>query len=212
MIDVLNLMRKDIVVIKNYIWFIIGYCLFFKFTFQGQQGLLIEVLVPSMFVIFVVGNDLKLFYQQFLNSLPVSRKKLVASKYLTSLILILVSQLFVIVTNGLVSIVLNGSWHWDWVSAQLGALMVILFSFVYLPVTYWLGHNGARLINMVMMVIALVASGVLSDLWQKNPNATWIMWANTHQTALVFFILCTLLLFGFISYVLSVSLYSKKDF
>ena len=212
MLDMFNLMRKEIIMIKNYFWFIVGYSIFFRFAFQGQQTLLLEALIPSMIIVIVVGSDLKLVYQQFLVSLPLSRKKLVASKYVTSLVLILVSQLLVVGADALVSLLLNGSWHWNWMNAQLGGLIILLFSFVYLPVSYWLGHIGAKYINTVMMVGAMIVSGVFGDLWQRNPNAAWIMWANTHQTALIIFIACTSLLFGVISYITSVSFYNKKDF
>lgn len=210
--DMFNLIRKEIIMIKNYVWFIIGYSLLFRIAFQGQQSLMLEVLIPAMIIVIVVGSDLKLAYQQFLVSLPVSRKMLVASKYITSLVLILASQILVVSVDGLVSLVLNGSWQWNWMNAQMGALLILLFSFVYLPISYWLGHIGAKYINTVMMVGAMIVSGVFGEIWQKNPNATWIIWANTHQTALIAFIACTLLLFGVISYVLSVSFYNKKDF
>ncbi|MBP1904062.1 hypothetical protein J2Z32_000679 [Paenibacillus turicensis] len=212
MSDMFNLMRKEIIMIKNYLWFIIGYSLLFRFAFQGQQNLMLEVLIPSMIIVIVVGSDLKLAYQQFLVSLPLSRKMLVASKYVTSLVLILASQILVVSVDALVSFVLNGSWQWNWVNAQLGALIILLFSFVYLPISYWLGHIGAKYINTVMMVGAMIVSGIFGDIWQKNPNATWIMWANTHQTALIIFIACISLLFGVISYITSVSFYNKKDF
>lgn len=210
--NVFNLMRKEMIMIKNYFWFVIGYSLFFRFVFQGQQTILLEALIPAMIVVIVVGSDLKLAYQQFLVSLPVSRKMLVASKYVTSLVLILFSQLLVVFADVLVSLLVNGSWHWNWVSAQIGALIILLFSFVYLPISYWLGHIGAKYINTVMMVGAMIVSGVFGDLWQKNPNASWIIWAETHQLALILFLICTMLLFGVISYVVSVSLYNKKDF
>lgn len=212
MLDMFYLMRKEIIMIKNYLWFIIGYSLLFRFAFQGQQNILLEVLIPAMIIVIVVGSDLKLAYQQFLVSLPLSRKMLVASKYVTSLVLILASQILVVSVDAFVSLILNGSWQWNWLNAQLGALIILLFSFVYLPISYWLGHIGAKYINTVMMVGAMIVSGIFGDLWQKNPNATWIMWANTHQTALIIFIACTLLLLGVISYIVSVSFYNKKDF
>jgi ABC-2 type transport system permease protein len=212
MSDMFNLMRKEIIMIKNYFWFIIGYSILFRFAFQGQQTILLEALIPAMIIVIVVGSDLKLAYQQFLVSLPLSRKMLVASKYVTSLVLILVSQVLVVGADAFVSLLFKGSWHWNWINAQLGALIILLFSFVYLPISYWLGHIGAKYINTVMMVGAMIVSGVFGELWLKNPNAIWMIWANTHQTALIFFIACTLLLLGVISYIVSVSLYNKKDF
>ena len=212
MLDMFKLMRKEIIVIKNYIWFIVGYSLFLRFAFQGQQTILLEAIIPGMIIVIVVGSDLKLAYQQFLVSLPLSRKMLVASKYVTSFVLILSSQLLVVGVDALFSLLLKGSWHWNWMNAQLGALIIFLFSFVYLPISYWLGHIGAKYINTVMLVGAMIVSGFFGALWQQNPNATWVMWANTHQTTLIMFIACSLALLGVISYIVSVSIYNKKDF
>lgn len=211
MSSLVHLIRKDIIVIRGFIWFVIVYAVIFSFAFQQEQPFMLQGLVPGMLIVLVVGTDAKLPYQQLQVSLPITRRLLVTSKYMTSIFMIVAGSLFVMLCSFSNSFLIGVAWKPDWLTTVGSMMVLLLFTLVYLPLSYWLGQVGAKYINIIMMFLTTAIIAFVSSYLRENPNLDWLVWAEAHRIILAFIMICILAICYIISYSMSVSIFNKKD-
>lgn len=206
-----GLVKKDFLLIKRFAWLMAIYAIIFSEIVQKGNQSLIYSLFPGLLLILSISADSQRTAQQFLASLPVSRNRLVLSKYLSSFVInilsILVCAFLDILSDALYgrSIQLNTTLFWG------TFLTMTVFIAVYLPFFYWLGLKGFQIVNVVMMMFVMAANGA----------ATWLLANidikflkgfsfNRPEMTLIFLPLLVMLLLV-ISYLISSKLYRKKD-
>lgn len=215
-----GLLTKDFILFKSiYGKNILFVCaIYFALTFMmGTPTFLFMMLwVIGFYVVnlFTVDNASK--WDAYANCLPVSRAKIISSKYIVLIIMVLASS--VIAIGGLGILGLFGKIAF---LEQLAATAVILvLSLGLFGVTLCLsvkyGPEKARILNTVafLALFALISLGAYAAKNNTSPTVTaWL--ANNSERLLPLAIsvgaVVFLLMFG-ISWLLSIRIYSRKEF
>ncbi|MBU5673463.1 ABC-2 transporter permease [Paenibacillus brevis] len=206
-----GLVRKDILLIRRFIWLLAIYAIVFSGVVQKDNQTLIYSLFPGLLLILGISSDSQRSAQQFLVSLPVPRNRLVLSKYLSSMIFIVAAVLISTAMNFASDLLYGRPVHLDLMLIAGTFLSMIIFLSIYLPFFYWLGLKGFQVVNVVMMITIMLANGAatwlltesdsqfLQDRFLAQPGLSWI-----------FLILLTLLA-SVISYIISCKAYGTRD-
>lgn len=205
-----TLLRKDFQLIQRYLWLILIYAVVFSSLFHKDSQMLFGLL-PGMIFILLNSMDMRISNQQFLVSLPVNRRFLVISKYTNSLIFILLGFVLCMFINGMSDLYNYGQIGWNLqfvVGMLLSMLLVVL---IYLPLYYWLAHRGAQILNVVMMAMVMGGSTAIAGIINDKDSTDLMNWMVSHQTAVWWFGLCSVLLCLVISYRISLYIFMKRD-
>jgi len=210
--NVINLVRKDFILQRRYVWIIILYVLGFSGLFSTNNPNMLFGFFPGMMLILVVGSDMRLGSQQFLLTLPVKRSIIVLAKYVSSVLAILLAEA---VSFGISfgirqfnsEVVFNEYFLLIWSLAS-----VLLMMCIYLPLYYWLGIHGAQFLNIAMMVIVMIGNGAISSIAVEDNGAErFFSWINSHQTGSIMLGISSLLMLIVISYLISLFIFKRKD-
>lgn len=177
---------------------------------------LVIILVASMFPVSSLSYDDLVKWDSFALTTPVTRKKLVLSKYLLLFIMVIAGMLISSVMVAIVTFTKNNSA--DLLQALLPLLGVgaisLLLTLITLPLIYKFGTERIRILSMVAMAIGF--GGVAAIM-----NIDGVQ--NLHQTitrvipVAVFnlwpvFLVAVMALLSYISYLVSLKIYRKKEF
>ncbi|KPU42793.1 hypothetical protein OXPF_35560 [Oxobacter pfennigii] len=168
----LNLIIKDIVIQKRSLPTILFLTAIMIVSFQGTHGNGAYI-VGSAAVVFILlsgafAYDEKYRADMLLNSLPVSRKGIVVSRYLSvfafSIIAVLIMSCAGIILNvsglplkiGLISLT-------DIAVIYAG---IIIMSSIYLPIYFKFGYVKSRIFNMILYILTFGGSALISGIRQ----------------------------------------------
>lgn len=144
-----------------------------------------------------------------INSLPTTRKKIVLSKYLFSIIIVFFYFSLVYVINAVMPIFVPNTLN----ETLLSGMFVVLFLALYYPIFYLL---GPRFLTVGMSVLAFLVLAVVFPV--MNIGARNKYWGietyinSLSEIQLMTTILIISVAFITVSYFLSGSIYKKKDF
>ena len=208
-----SLILKDFISLKSYsktLAIIIGFFTIITFTNDEPSFLSgMIILIMSMLPITSFSYDQHAKWDLFSQTLPVSRKQLVMSKYVLGIISIVAGVILAILLN--VAVLLVKSLEvdiWYLISANsLIALVALLYLSILIPLVYKFGVEQSRLLTIVVLAIPSLLAIALSKAGVSIPVLDEITPAIFVAIGLVF-VVCVML----ISYVISVRIYMKKDF
>lgn len=218
----LNLIIKDILVQKKTILFALGYCFFLVFSLQslgGSAPIAATTAIVYVLIITAFAYEDKNKSETMLNSLPISRKKIVLAKYLSIFVYISLAMIAYIIAS-LVIIAIRVPIKVAFISFQgvtTTFLLVALMASFYLPVIFKFGYIKAKLFNMVVFLLFFFVPTALVNLYQNpkfNPLisnflrvfATWSDWQIASLLAAI-----ALILLSF-SYCISLAIYKNREF
>ena len=208
-----SLILKDFISLKNYsksLAIIIGFFTIITFTNDEPSFLSgMIILIMSMLPITSFSYDQHAKWDLFSQTLPVSRKQLVMSKYVLGIISIVAGAILAILLN--VAVLLVKSLEVDiWyliLANTLIALVALLYLSILIPLVYKFGVEKSRLLTIVVLAIPSVLAILLSKAGVSIPVLDEITPAIVVAIGLVF-VICAML----ISYVISVRIYMNKEF
>ena len=208
-----SLILKDFISLKSYsksLAIIIGFFTIITFTndeLSFLSGMII--LIMSMLPITSFSYDQHAKWDLFSQTLPVSRKRLVMSKYVLGIISIIAGAILAILLNVVVLLVksLEVDVWYLFLANSLIALVALLYLSILIPLVYKFGVEKSRLLMIVVLAIPSVLAIGLSKAGVSIPVLDEITPAILVAIGLVF-VVCVML----ISYVISVRIYMKKDF
>ncbi|GGH18334.1 ABC-2 transporter permease [Paenibacillus segetis] len=205
-----SLLRKDFQLIQRYLWIILIYAVVFSSLFHKDNQMLFGLL-PSMIFIITNSMDMRMPNQRFLVSLPVNRRFLVISKYTNSLIFIVLGFVLCMLINGMSDLYNVGriGWNLQFVAGTFMSMLLVVL--IYLPLHYWLAHRGAQILNVVMMAMVMGGSTAISGIINDVDSAELMNWIASHQAALGWFSIFSMLLCLFISYRISLHIFMRRD-
>ena len=208
-----SLILKDFISLKSYsktLAIIIGFFTIITFTNDEPSFLSgMIILIMSMLPITSFSYDQHAKWDLFSQTLPVSRKQLVMSKYVLGIISIIAGAILAILLNVVVLLVKSlevDIWYLI-LANSLIALVALLYLSILIPLVYKFGVEKSRLLTIVVLAIPSVLAIVLSKAGVSIPVLDEITPAIVVAIGLVF-VVCVVL----ISYVISVRIYMKKDF
>ncbi|HVJ48561.1 ABC-2 transporter permease [Desulfitobacterium sp.] len=218
----LNLILKDLILNKKYLGYVLVYGIFLLIAFQalpGGQFIAITVGIGYILMINATAYDDKNNFEIILNSLPISRSKIVYAKYLS----ILLYTALAIVSYLLAAFIIQ-IFHLAIYVSPLTPLGVInalftlgLMSGVYYPLYFKIGYLKSNLIRTLVFMLFFFAPLFLSGYLQSKPKnpllrslLETINSLSSTQLSLIFLFL-TMIFIG-ISLVLSLRFYERREF
>lgn len=200
-------------------------CLFFK---SIEKRLLIIIGAVIVFLLFKAGvyaglmssimlgmtvgiqsvlsseSDEKANWKKYQMAMPISNYRVVASKYISVVYILLPSILGSIILN-LLSSTIYGYWEIAIFGLSIVAAVIVplIWAAICLPLTYWFGFRSAQTVGLICIFPMIYVIKFFED----GPGLTAL--SNTMASYfIVAFVICAVLFI--LSYLLSVAGYSRK--
>ncbi|MBM7715417.1 ABC-type transport system involved in multi-copper enzyme maturation permease subunit [Bacillus thermophilus] len=203
----LDLIKKDVRIQKNY--FIFYLALIGFFVWENIPNATIVVAMSLAFIMNTLYYDMKDQVNILLNSLPYTRKEIVSSKYVGT----------VLYTTGVVLLVymghllINGNISaFSLENILVGFGLVMLITSFSIPCSYIFKPQHVLMGGMILMAIYLLTFKLISEFFQESFRTfiNWLMKTPDVQLYLMGGIF-VLILFG-LSWLLSIGIYERKAF
>lgn len=208
----LGLIKKDILIIKNNSKFLIlSLIIYVMFAIANEVD--ISFIMPFMIAMFFIST---FSYDEYNNwhayaiTLPNGRNNVVKSKYIATILLITVATLVSIILSIVMSSIRNTLDIEEILSSCMGSTIAIIFiiSLIY-PLLFKFGSEKGRIalfiVSFVLVGIVSLSSKITTFSISKN-----LMIFVENNLPLIFIISIVLMLS--ISYIISVKIYSKKEY
>lgn len=205
-----NLLRKDFIVLKSSLWIIPFYLAVFSIAFIPKSEMsmyLVGIYTAFGSIMLATMIDVKNHNHNFLVTLPISRKNVVQAKYLSTICYTLFGVLASFGIHSLVNINFPGLDKPDFsvLDILVSIAMVLGLTSIYLPLFYALSKKGAGIINVVFLVALVILAQPFALLMNLASEEGMV----TGQIIGMVTIGILLLFVG--SYLLTVRLFAKKD-
>lgn len=206
----LDLLRKDFIVLKSSLWMGILYLAVFSAVFIPKLSSSIHLVgIYTAFALLNHGTtiDIKNNNHNFLVTLPVKRKHIVQAKYITAIIYTLFGVLASYGIHWLVKQLILDLNKPDYsvMDILVPAGIVLFLTSIYLPLFYTLSKKGTSIITAVFIIIMIALAQPITILMNMvNENGF-----SSDQA--LFLILTGILLLFIASYYLTINLFTKKD-
>lgn len=200
-------------------------CLFFK---SIEKRLLIIIGAVIVFLLFKAGvyaglmssimlgmtvgiqsvlsseSDEKANWKKYQMAMPISNYRVVASKYISVVYILLPSILGSIILN-LLSSTIYGYWEITIFGLSIVAAVIVplIWAAICLPLTYWFGFQSAQTVGLICIFPMIYVIKFFED----GPGLTALP-NSMASYFIVAFVICTVLFI--LSYLLSVAGYSRK--
>ena len=208
-----GLLLKDLFVVSEFVRVLTLMALVFIASMMAIDGFsvigaMISLLVVSLVISSFSYDDLA-HWDSFAATLPVSRRKLVASKYLFLLLLGVLAVVF----NGLVSVLFAAlqpgvSLAEQFVTGILISMAACIIDFVLIPLIYKYGAEKSRMMMMMVIVVIFgITYGGAALLKMLNIGTDWIT-----LPILIGGIAAAFLASLLISWICSVKIVEKKEY
>lgn len=205
----LGLIKKDLLLMKtNAKSLLVIFIIYLLMAINGNFD--IVVMLPLFMMVLLIstfGYDEYNNWDAYVNALPVGRKNIILSKYLTSAILLVCSSII----SCIIAYVLTFFYEKSDISHSLSYIggclcgMLITISLMY-PLIFKYGSQKGRIAGFVL----IAGSGFVLGLLSKIKTFSTVV--NSFETyfLIAFIVLTILMLIG--SYIISVKIYSKREF
>lgn len=200
--DILNLKRQAKLVLVFAVLY--GVMSFYMEDASFVSGIII--FMCAMFSVSSFAYDDMAKWDKYALSMPLSRKDIVMSKYILIFILALAGALLSFVMNITVSIV--SKMPFNPMEKLLETLAIVgislIFTSVLTPLIYKFGTEKARILIILVFVIPAILFSVLANLGFQLPSEGTLKVIATISPIIIIAII-------FISYLISLSIYRKKE-
>ena len=210
-----NLIRKDIIVLKNTILIFIPAIL--VYVVADMSSVWVGFFFSLVVIIGAFGTDEKPAINNFLNALPYTRKEIVSSKYIGALIFTFIIVLALFIGNFIIHKEII-----DWKELLLIMGLVLLYVSFYFPFSY--KFKGQYFLNGTLIIgaAALVVSQFIVPKILPTLDDTMNLGEKVESLIQKLFSLQDMQLYGLItiviivlyvgSWLLSIRIYNKKVF
>jgi ABC-2 type transport system permease protein len=213
----LRLVLKDFLLQKKMLLFMFVYIVFFMTAFQGSgnyQVTPIIVAVSYMFLMTGCAWEDKNNSDVLLNSIPISRWRIVAAKYVSLIAYTAAAVLAywfvktVISVTGLPLEVAPIAWE-----GVLGGLLGVgLVSALYLPLFFRLGYLRSKSVNFIIFFGFFGLIGLLPKLFPKRPEWITALESAEFGAPTITVLVGIFVLLQGLSYAFSVTFYTRREF
>lgn len=205
----LGLIKKDLLLMKTNAKSLLAiFIIYLLMAINGNFD--IVVMLPLFMMVLLIstfGYDEYNNWDAYVNALPLERKNIILSKYLTSAILLVCSSII----SCIIAYVLTFFYEKSDISHSLSYIggclcgMLITISLMY-PLIFKYGSQKGRIAGFVLIAVSGFVLGLLSKI---KAFSTVV---NSFETyfLIAFVVLAILMLIG--SYIISVKIYSKREF
>ncbi len=207
-----NLIKKDFLMQKKSLYFMIGYGIFVFFAFQdasfaGFKYIMGGSAISYILIMTAIAHEEKNNSDIILNSLPLKRNTIVMAKYLT----FLGSVLITMVIMGVIGLIIYtiGFPPLDRLISLSDVLAVLLsvsfLSSIYYPLYIKFGGKYMRFFNIILFMLIFFLPTFLSGLIGEKFNSITIP-----EFYCISLLISMIMLLG--SYLISLRIYENKEF
>lgn len=206
----LNLLRKEFIAMKSSVWVIITYLAVFSVVFIPKHSSSVHLVgIYTAFATLTHATmiDIKNHNHNFLVTLPISRKNIVKAKYITGIIITLVSVLASYGIHMFVTSVFPAFNKADLTAMDIlgPAAITLALASIYFPLFYTLSKKGTSIIQGVFTLILIALA---------QPTAIFMQMINEnrlHSDPTLYLILIGIILLFIVSYYIAAVLFTRKD-
>ena len=221
-----NLVLKDILIQKKsfkelIIAIILNFICTLILQFFGAAS--VYILTPSIFTISFIASSCgfgeKNDVDKMISSLPVNRKEIVFSKYLSAFVFLVIGLVITLVFATIIK--LSGLSHinrfMNLEDIIIAFVFTVVYSSIYLPVYLWLGYLKSQWINKILnyliFICLLVTDVVVTVIDNGTAKESLMNFVFLPNFQLYMFIscLCFSIILIFISLVISLNIYFNKE-
>ncbi|MEQ8174519.1 MAG: ABC-2 transporter permease [Syntrophomonadaceae bacterium] len=217
------LIRKEMIVQKKMILFGLGYSVFLFFVFANPvfQEFTYSMAAFGIAYITVIGvaqAEYKNNSDIVINSLPLTRREVVAAKYLSILTFTVIALVLVGVVGLLFHFLLPVLNYrlMNSVDVFTTTVSIILLASVSLPIYFKTSAQWTRVVNVVVFLVLFFAPAQLAGYLVQNSQEPWVRslagLAGNQNWLLSLTGLAVLVVIILISYFISLRIYLNKDF
>ena len=217
-----NLIIKDILIQKKQVAFSIVYMAFILIAFQGMgEAMLPMGLVALTYMLSMTscGYEDKNKSDIMLNSLPVKRANIVAAKYMSVFVYLVMGMIaYALFTKIIIMIQIPLKTYPITLEAFIGGFAAVSFmTGIWLPIYFKFGYMKLRVVNFVMFFLFFFGTSYLTKLFKENQNSQWVQnminFLNSQGNIRIALVIAVMvIIFLIISYGLSLKFYSKREF
>ncbi|WP_041718960.1 ABC-2 transporter permease [Alkaliphilus oremlandii] len=225
-----NLIRKEFMIQKKYLWYYVFYGIFMLLVFSVSSNessksayILAGVSVVYMFIQYSCAIEDKNNSEKVFNSLPISREAIVLSKYAA----VMVFAILDIVLLSAISYIVARTGFMGIQAIGIIDVITILFTIsiltgAYLPIYFKFGYIKAKILNIVLFLGFFSASMLVGQLL-KHFKGSKILYSTSEgalghwltilgDQGVLMALLCIGLLVMAISSFISVAFYRNREF
>ncbi|MEK4699564.1 ABC-2 transporter permease [Solibacillus sp. FSL R7-0668] len=207
----MSLVLKDLLNLQSYLKTIIVFVVFYSMlSFTMDEVSFVAGMLIVLFAMIPIASftyDKQAKWDVFGQTLPVTRKQMVQSKYVIALIFIVIGLVLSFIITAIATFIKESSVEVvELIAANsMVASVGIILLAIMLPLIYKFGVEKSRIMLLAISSIPIIALLLLSKLGFTVPsNIDW-------QTVASIIPVVALLLFG-ISFFISNKIYARKDF
>ncbi|HEX3010963.1 MAG TPA: ABC-2 transporter permease [Syntrophomonadaceae bacterium] len=218
-----NLIRKDLLAQKHYLWFALGYSVFVFLAFSKPIFLPFVYIMGSVAIAYVMV--LSAIQTEYINksdivllSLPVQRREVVISKYL-AIFLFTFAALAFMATVGL-AIKLSPLPFTvrliQWQDIVITIISVMLMAAIYFPLYYKVEGKWVQALNIIVFMLLFFAPANIINYLSQNQHSNWVTVLLQISSQRPWLIPLLGVVIGLVilavSLVISLRIYERKDF
>lgn len=214
-----GLILKDIYSIritqKTYVLLFLFLCVFgYLMKSPGYVGTMCIVVFATV-VLSLFNADQYYHWDTYAAALPLGKRIIVRARYMLIIVMTLGLAVFTAIMTGATAALLGMSVSEQVISSVSMCMIIPIFSGIIIPVIYKLGVEKGRVIFMMLFLIPFLVLTLLKDLirgtavekllvnLQQNPNG---------QVIIAGILLAVSILVLAVSYLISIKIYSNKEF
>lgn len=217
-----SLIIKDVLIQKKQLIFGIAYLAFVLVAFQGMGEAMLPmglVAVTYMLSMTACAYEEKNKSDLLLNSLPIKRVNIVASKYLSVLIYAVMGILAYIAMITIINL-LNMPLKTYPLSLEIliGSLAAVcLMTGIWFPIYFKFGYMKMRVANFVLFFLFFFGSSLMTQFIKSKQDSLWVkniisFFDTKSDITIALLFLVIIALYMFLSFLLSVWFYNKREF
>ncbi len=209
-----GLIKKDFLLLKgNLTYFLIITIVFTLFSIQGttfQVSFILPFIAIMMFISTFSWDDFN-HWNAYAITLPVERKTIVKSKYISAIILIFISILIGLIIFFLNTVITETTFNIEYIFSEIaGSILAIVFVLaIWFPCIYKFGVEKGRIILFLGVFSVALLGSLASEIFQFSSLLNVLAPLENSWYAITF-ILSIIVLIS--SYFISKRIYLKKEY
>lgn len=204
-----ELLKLDFFIQKKYIKSSIIVFLFLGITFALTQGMNYLYTMGTFIVFYLtiipIEVERKIKFNIFLNSLPTKKSNYIYSKYLATLIYIIVVNLFLYLFCTILEVISVSDFTLTLREVLPNIIVQLFYVSLTLPVYMIISHKFYRVVNIIFTILIMIISSILFNSLE-NENLQVLFNITNGVYGLAFGILALI-----ISLIVSLNIYKKSE-
>lgn len=206
-----GLVYKDLMVMKKtlLIYVIIGAFYGYLDISNGRTGMMFAMLLitSTMVPISAIAYDERSKWDKIVNTMPLSRKEIVLSKYVLAILLTAISSVIIFAFYMLVP---EMPLEEKAVTTAVMAMMAMLYQAALMPVMFKFGSEKGRTMMLAILFVPAVLIFAIGEMNIIDVNAA-ISFLERNEAMIPYLMVGFVLAIYSLSMALSVKIYEKKD-